>query len=392
MNDNMAPHTKKVVSVYVVAGFGHLKPALALMGQIQHHKYPVETEAWDLFADASGESMLDKNSLYNRISVHPLYLEIWNRLSSSSSASRHLAQPAQWLDYMSKRDLKKRFKACVAETPDTIFFTTHFTPAHIASRALPKHKVFLYVTDIHPHPIWAINRRNIIYLVPLEYTRKLMMTYGIAKENIHVASFPINPVLLAGVEARHEKRLRNIQKEKTTDILIISGGAGTGLLQMQNLLHTFAAPAHAHQVSVTFLASTIKLRDALKETRVQAGLSKDSVTIDTYKPDTLYEAMKSAEVLITKAGGDITFEALAEGLPVYTLKDVGDHERINRGYMEQMGASRPLESDVYPWELIHHDLLTGKLKDMTMASYKAGTFHRSATVPKILFSEMDWKL
>jgi UDP-N-acetylglucosamine:LPS N-acetylglucosamine transferase len=293
---------------------------------------------------------------------------------------------------MSKRDLMKRFKQTVAEKPDTIFFSTHFTPANLASKALPNHKVFLYITDIHPHPIWAIKRRNIIYLVPLEYTKKLLMSYGIAEKNIRVASFPIHPTLIHGVKERYEKRLVNIKKEKTTDILIISGGAGTGLLQMQNLLNTFAAPAHAHKISITFLASTLKLREALKETRLQTGLPKDAVTIDTYKPDTLYKAMRTAEVLITKAGGDITFEALAEGLPVYTLKDVGDHERINRAYMEQMGASRPLESDIYPWELIHHDLLTGKLKEMTTASYKAGEFHRSATIPEILFEEVGWKL
>lgn len=386
----MSSTSKKVVALYIVAGFGHLKPALSLIEEIRNKAYKVETEAWDLFADAAGESILDKNSIYNRISTHPLYAEFWNWFSSSTSPTKYFAKPAQWFDIISKRDHFKRFRQAVAENPDTVFFATHFTPANLAAKALPKHKIFLYVTDIHPHPIWAINRPNIIFLVPLQYTKDVLLSYGIAEKNIKVASFPIHPKLIAGNKERYERRLKNVQKETTTDILIISGGAGTGLLQMQNLLNTFAAPAHAHQVSIKFLASTMKLRDALKETRVKTGLPSNAVEIDTYKPDNLYEAMRDAEVLITKAGGDITFEALAEGLPVYTLKDIGDHERINREYLEELGASRRLETGVYPWELIHHDLLTGKLRAMTTASHKAGEFHRQATVPETLFTEMGW--
>lgn len=387
-----ASTTKKVVALYIVAGFGHLKPAMAFLDQINEAKYPVETEAWDLYADASGESVLDKNSLYNRICTHPLYLDIWNRLTSTNSFARYFSRLAQWFDYMMHRDLLKRFKQTVAENPNTLFFATHFTAAHLASKALPKQKIFLYVTDIHPHPIWAMRRSNIIYLVPLPYTEKLLISYGIKPENIRVASFPIHPRLLEGNKARHQQRLQHVKKEHTTDVLIISGGAGTGLAQMQNLLHTFAGPALDHKVSITFLAATVKLRDALKETRLVNGLPDKAVEIDTYKPENLYRAMRKAEVLVTKAGGDITFEALAEGLPVYTLKDVGDHERINREYMQQEGASRPLESAIYPWELIHHDLLTGKLHEMTQSSYQAGEFHRQKSLPKLLFEEMGWEI
>lgn len=383
---------KKVVALYLVAGFGHLKPAISLIEQIIDKKYPVEAEAWDIYADASGESVLDKNSLYNRISTHPLYIKFWNQFTDSGSITRYLAKPAQWFDIISHRDLMKRFKQTVKENPETIFFATHFTPANLAAKALPKQSVFLYVTDIHPHPIWAIKRPNLIYLVPINYTKKLLIKYGIKSSNIHVASFPIHPTLIHNNDERHRRRIKNLRKSTTTDILIISGGAGTGKIQMENLLNTFAAPAHSHQVNITFLASTVKLRNALKETRVVTGLPKDSVTIDTYKPDTLFKAMRHAEVLITKSGGDITFEALAEGLPIYTLKDVGDHERINRQYMEQAGASRALESNVYPWELIHHDILTGRIRDMARASHKAGAFHRAATIPELLFKLSRWKL
>lgn len=149
---------KKVVAVYIVAGFGHLKPAISLIEEVSQKGYPVETEAWDLFADATGESILDKNSIYNRISTHPLYIQFWNRFSSSTSPTKHFAGPAQWWDLVSKRDHMKRFRHAVQENPNTIFFCTHFTPANLASKALPNHKVFLYITDIHPHPIWAVKR------------------------------------------------------------------------------------------------------------------------------------------------------------------------------------------------------------------------------------------
>lgn len=382
------PQPKKVIALYVVAGFGHLKPALSLLEQLK--AYPVEIEPWDIFADHLGESSLEKPSLYNRISTHPTFIKYWNQATNSDHFSKHFVKPAHWYDYLTKKEISSRIKFAYFQNPNTAFFCTHFTPALLASRALPHQKIFLYVTDIHPHPIWAIKRKNIIYLVPVEYTKTLLVQYGIKEENIRVASFPIHPTLLHSNPERHKKRLLNLKKEHTTDILIISGGAGTGKLQMQALLKTFTSPAHAHKVSIKFLASTIELRDALKHTRLELGLPTGSVEIDTYKPDKLYSAMKWAEVIITKAGGDITFEALAEGLPVYTLKDVGDHERVNRQYMEKLGASRALEADIYPWELIHHDQLTGEIVKMSKASWQAGAFHRESNIPTILFEEMGW--
>ncbi len=386
------PKSPKVIALYIIAGFGHLKPAIALLDQIKD-KYPkIQTEAWDIYADASGQSALDKNSLYNRISTHPLYLKFWNRLSSPNSISRFFAKPAQRFDLLSNHDLKQRFKAAISQNPNTVFVSTHFTPANIASKALPDQKVFLYVTDIHPHPIWAIKRKNIIYLVPVQETKEILISYGIDRNNIKVASFPIHPTLLKNNQQRAKKRIANLKKEHSTDVLIISGGAGTGRFQMENLLSTFAAPAHDNKVNITYLASTMKLRNQLKEYRVTEGLPDSAVEIDTYKPENLYKAMKWAEVMITKAGGDITFEALAEGLPIYTLKDVGAHEVINRRYLEEVGASRPLESNVYPWELIHHDLLTGKLQEMAQASYQAGAFHREANTPRVIFEELGWDI
>lgn len=383
-----APKNNKAISLYEINGFGHLKPALSFIEQMKH--YPVDTEAWDIYADESGETLLDRDSFYNRISTNPSTVKIWNYLTNGDAFTKYFRKPYHWLDAYPLKHLATRIKNAHQQNPNTIFFSTHFTPANIAARTLPHQKVFVYVTDIHPHPVWAVKKKNLHYLVPLDYTKYSLVQYGIDPDNIHIASFPIHPQLIKGQTTRHKNRIKNLSSEKTTDILIISGGAGTGQIQMQNLLKTFAAPAHAHQINIKFLASTRKLRDALKDTHVKQGLPVNSVEIDVYKPDILYKSMRWAEVLITKAGGDITFEALAEGLPVYTLKDVGDHERINREYLQKAGVSRQLESSVYPWELIHHDLLTGRLKKMAQASNKLGKFHRDSNLHDVLWEQMGW--
>jgi len=380
----------QALALYVTAGFGHLKPALSLLKHLKPHG--IHTESWDVLADEIGESPRKKYSLYNYISTNPHLIPLWNKLTRHDLIGPTFLKPFHWYDTVANSPVIQRLKYRFKENKNTIIFCTHFTPANLASLALPHHKIFLLATDIHLHALWTVNRPNVHYLIPHSDTKKDLLKYGISEKNIHLTGFPINPNLIKGHAQRHKKRVVNLKKEHTTDILIISGGAGTGKIQMQNLLKTFATPAHAHNVEIKLLASTNKLQQALEHTCRQEGLSKQAVTIDTYTPQKLYQSMRWAEVLITKAGGDITFEAIAEGLPIYTLKDVGDHERLNRKYLESVGASKKLEATVYPWELIHHDILTGSLSKMCYNSYKAGKTHRDFDWTKFLFNQMGWKL
>ena len=374
------------LSLYVIAGFGHIKPATALTEQFSR-KHKIKGKTWDIFSP-DGLPAPEASNLYNNISRSSILSPIWNL------ATRHDLLPA-WLFYpfhawevLTGKKTIQKLRKLDKKHPNTIITATHPTPALLAAKARPEKTIFLYVTDIHPHGLWKLSPKNIHYLVPMEETKIDLTRYGIPSERISLASFPIHQELLDNHASRFKKRLAILSKKnlKTIDVLVISGGAGTGKKEMQDLISRFSVPAKAAQVRLTFLVSTPKLEKSLIGHCVECQTRKNQILVKRYTPHSLYPALKKAEILITKAGGDVTFEALAEGVPIYTLKDVGDHERLNRQYLELIGASKPLFYTKTPWDLIQSDILTGEIKLMTRASNEHGKFHRQATTPTLILN------
>lgn len=270
--------------------------------------------------------------------------------------------------------------------PDLIVTATHWTPALLAAKAFPSKTIFLYITDIHPHGLWKISPKNIHYLVPMEETKIDLTRYGIDSSRITISSFPVRRTILKNNHDRFQSRLHklNIGKPSLIEVLAISGGAGTGLQEMLHLVKDFIAPAKANKIRLTLLASTAHLYNELIFFCAKNQTRKEQIFIDRYTPETLGPALHKAEILITKAGGDITFEALAEGLPFYNLKDVGDHERLNRQYLELTGAAKPLFLHHHPWDLIQSDLYSREIVLMAKSSHKNGEYHREANTPQTI--------
>lgn len=363
-----------------MGGFGHIKPAQALNEQFT--KLGLQSRIYDP-ASLDGSPVHESANVYNFLTRSPILSPIWNLATRHDLLPAWVFQPIHWLEVFLNRSKIKHLRQVITEPNKTIFTATHFTPALWAATAFPKQTIFLYVTDIHPHGLWKVNPKNIHYLVPMEETKIDLLRYGIPNERISITSFPIHKEIIQGNTTRFKHRLSVLKRRnpRRIDVLVISGGAGTGRKEMRRLIQKFVHPAKTKQVRLTFLVSTPNLEIDLISYCAQIETHKDEIFVDRYSPSSLYKALIKAEILITKAGGDITFEALAEGLAIYTLKDVGDHERLNRQYLELIGASKPLFLSHEPWQLILSDILNGDILLLTKASHKAGELHRKPMVP-----------
>ncbi len=384
----MALPFNKHFSFYIMGGFGHIKPAQALAEQFSRHG--LDSQTYDPFSQ-DGSPAHESANVYNFLVRSPLLLPFWNLVTRHDLLPAWLFQPVHWLEYFANRNIINKLRLIITQPDKSIFTATHWAPALLVAKAFPTQKVFLYVTDIHPHGLWKITPPNIHYLVPMEETKIDLLRYGIDNTKINITSFPIHNEIIRNNSIRFKRRLLNYKRKnpRKIDVLIISGGAGTGKEEMKKLIRKFSHPAKSKQVRVTFLVSTPQLEIELISYCSKIQIHKDEIFINRYSPHSLYHALTQAEVLITKAGGDISFEALAEGLPIYTLNDVGDHERLNRQYLELIGASKPLFLSEQPWQLILSDILSGEIALMTTASHRNGEIHRNSNTPKTILEILN---
>lgn len=366
-----------------MGGFGHIKPAKAILEQFEDHG--VTGEIYDVFSP-DGQPNYNSANFYNAITRSPILLPIWNIFTRHDLLPAWIFAPIHWLEVIQNRSTISRIKAFGDKYSDLIITATHWTPALLAAKAFPTKTIFLYVTDIHPHGLWKIAPRNVHYLVPMEETKIDLTRYGIGSSRITITSFPVRREILKNNHNRFLRRLHNLNKGEPSliEVLALSGGAGTGRLEILHLLKNFIAPAKANKIRLTLLVSTARLYNDLIFFCAKHQTRKEQIFIDRYTPETLGLAMHKAAILVTKAGGDITFEALAEGLPIYNLRDVGDHERLNRQYLELIGAAKPLFDHHHPWDLIQSDLYSREITLMAKSSHKNGEFHRQASTPKTI--------
>lgn len=371
-----------------MGGFGHIKPAQAITEQFE--RLGTKSQTYDVFSP-DGEPNYNSANFYHAITKSPLLLPLWNLITRHDLIPAWVFRPIHDLEIMTNQKTIARLHQLGENSPDLIITATHFSAGLLASKAFPNKTIFLYVTDIHPHGLWKIDSKNVHYLVPMEETKIDINRHGINQSKITIASFPIHQEILDGNQTRLERRLSRFQSSSTEaiEILIMSGGAGTGGDEMKRLVEELSPQVNKERVRLTFLVSTPALVKRVLAALAHQETHGHPVTVDVYTPESLYPALNKADILITKAGGDITFEALAEGLPVYTLKDVGDHERLNRQYLELIGASRPLFLHPHPWDLIESDISSGDIQKITLASHEHGAFHREANVPPTILNLLN---
>lgn len=367
------------VCFYIMGGFGHIKPAQALVEQFEKQK--IKSQKYDIFSP-DGQPNYDSSNFYNFITKSPLLLPFWNLITRHDLIPAWVFHPVHGMEIITGQKTIHKLRNFGSQYPELIVTATHFSAGLLASKAFPNKKIFLYVTDIHPHGLWKIDSPNVHYLVPMEETKIDINRHGIKNEHISICSFPIHQEILEDNQIRFNRRLKKFSSTKPNkiEILIMSGGAGTGFNEMNSLIKQLSPQVVKDRVCLTFLVSTPNLVKQVLASLTQYQTHGHNVTVEVYTPKSLYPALNKADILITKAGGDITFEALAEGLPIYTLKDVGDHERLNRQYLELIGASRPLFLCQKPWELIESDITSGDIIKIIQSSHEHGAFHRDTNI------------
>jgi processive 1,2-diacylglycerol beta-glucosyltransferase len=212
---------------------------------------------------------------------------------------------------------------------------THFLPAEILLHLRKKKQldipVGIVVTDIDAHAMWLYKDVD-MYFVAHEETRHYLAALGIPAETIHVTGIPIDPVFAEPEEQDDARRALGLESSLTT-ILISAGGFGVG--PVEALVEEVQKLKLPVQVAVICgrneeLAQRLS---AMKKTAHPMKVVGYTTEMDRW--------MAASDLLVSKAGGLTSSEALARELVMVIVNPIpGQEERNSDHFLEEGVAIR----------------------------------------------------
>ena len=217
---------------------------------------------------------------------------------------------------------------------------THFLPAEIIAWLIAKRKLrahnAIVVTDYDVHAMWLCKTVD-RYYVAREEAAEYLANIGVPREIVRVTGIPIDPCFsVPGNRSAIRSRLGLDASAKV--ILISAGGYGVGPIE-QLVEDLLALQKPCQIVAIAGKAEKVKAR--LEEISKRAGKLPGgarrlcpvgfTTEMDQY--------MAAADLLVGKAGGLTTSEALARELPMALIQPIPGQEERNADHLLEGGAA-----------------------------------------------------
>ena len=295
-------------------GMGHVKTAAAIREQVSERWPDAQIAVVDLldwmFPACStavyrvfGSAVRCIPSLYNMLN------RAADRVRSSS-----------W-----KKPVSARLRSLLAVyAPDLVISTLP-----LCSKCVSAYKIrtgatvplFTFITDITVHADW-ITPQTAHYFVGAAQTGAALRDRGVPAGRITVSGIPVGRAF----SAPHEPTQSAAQKK---EVLLMGGGLGL-LPAGDDLLAALAADPSVHVTLIAGKNAALARRTAKRFPQIE--------TVGWTAEVARY--LRRADLLLTKAGGITTFEAIAAGTPLCILHPFLAQEIGNASYIEQMRIGR----------------------------------------------------
>jgi len=223
--------------------------------------------------------------------------------------------------------------------PD-LCIATHFLPGEILAWLIAKKKLLaknaIVITDYDVHAMWLC-RTVSRYYVAIPEAAEYLAGIGVPREIVRVSGIPIDPVFSVPLErsvARHHLKL-----DPAAPILLLAAG-GYGVGPVEQLVQGLLVLQKPWQL-VAIAGKAEKVKKRLDEIARTAGASSGgharlvpvgfTTEMDRY--------MASADLLVGKAGGLTTSEALARHLPMALIEPIPGQEFRNADHLLENGIA-----------------------------------------------------
>ncbi|MDI6601483.1 MAG: glycosyltransferase [Thermoanaerobacteraceae bacterium] len=251
--------------------------------------------------------------------------------------------------------------------PDVIVCTHPFSAMFITALKL-NIPIVMVITDYEFHPFWVVPGID-CYITPCRDVSDGLLRYGVPVDRIKQYGIPVSPAF---------SRLNDrAWPNDRIHLLIMGGGVGVGLNAVDRLAGLDA--------DITVVTG----RNESARRRLEAEYANSpNIKVMGFVED-VSKLMASADILISKAGGLTTSEAMAAGLPMVIPNVLPGQEEGNAEYIEKNGAGiitnfDKLKSDIY-------DIINDKnrLRQMRVNALSIGRKDSALNAADMILSLMD---
>ncbi|MGB2900429.1 MAG: glycosyltransferase [Candidatus Acidiferrum sp.] len=217
---------------------------------------------------------------------------------------------------------------------------THFLPAEIIAWLIAKRKLLarnaIVVTDYDVHAMWLCRTVD-RYYVAIEEAKEYLERIGVPREKILITGVPVDPLFAAPV-SRSDAR-KQLGLDATAIVILISAG-GYGIGPIEQLVKDLLALQQPWQI-VAIAGKSEKTKKRLEEIARGAGnLQSGSPRLCAVGFTTdMDKYMAAADLMVGKAGGLTTSEALARALPMALIEPIPGQEERNADHLLEAGAA-----------------------------------------------------
>ena len=326
--------SKRVLILHVRAGVGHERAARAVEAALRTLDPSCQPIVRDALEFASPFLRTFYASSYNRLvdRVPRVWGFFYRRAEKIPALSlrqrvRSALLAAGCRDFATAT---RRFEADVV-------LCTQFLPAEVFAllrqRGEVKVPVCCAVTDFSIHPIWVYPGID-HYFVATDAAREQLVETGVVSgERIEVTGVPIDPRFATGVGREAARRELGLDPDpRRLTLLLMGGGFGWG--PMEGMLEEVLRLPESVQALV-IAGKNEALRERLAK-RVEGHESRIKVHGFTDRVDLFLEA---ADLLVGKAGGLTSSEAMARGVPIVAVRPIPGQEERNCDYLQESGAA-----------------------------------------------------
>jgi len=223
--------------------------------------------------------------------------------------------------------------------PD-LCIATHFLPAEILAWLIAKRKLrarnAIVVTDYDVHALWLCRTVD-RYYVALPESQEYLARIGVPRDSIRVTGIPVDPAFAQPAD-RAAVRAKLGLSATARVLLVAAGGYGIGPVEqlVKDLLEL------RRQVQIVSIAGKAeKLQRRMEQLARPAGKleSGDTRLVAVGFTREMDQYMAAADLLVGKAGGLTTSEALARGLPMALVDPIPGQEERNADHLLEAGAA-----------------------------------------------------
>ena len=217
---------------------------------------------------------------------------------------------------------------------------THFLPAEIIAWLIAKRKLHAHnaivVTDYDVHAMWLCRTVD-RYYVAIDEAAEYLARIGVPREKLRVTGIPIDPLFAKPVD-RAETR-RTLDLDPTATMILVSAG-GYGIGPVEQLVNDLLALQRPWQI-IAIAGKAEKVRKRLEGISCSAGKlpgGAPRLVAVGFTPE-MDKYMAAADLLVGKAGGLTTSEALARALPMALIEPIPGQEERNADHLLEAGAA-----------------------------------------------------